>query len=199
MALFEDIESRAKEKAGPLPVWAWAVVILGGGYLAYRYYQSKQAPTNTEDTNAVATDSSATDDGGGSQFGPFYQVNYQPPPTEPTGIPIVTSSKATYLKNARNLKTYKVVGNKISVVTATTFDAAQNKRTETPTFLAVMDSPTGSVLYPHPIYEIFGGTRVKLTRDRWEAAKRTERATAVHVKKDNPALRVPNAADQILY
>jgi hypothetical protein len=199
VTLFQDIETRATAKAGPLPVWGWAVGLTVAGYLAYRYYVSKKTP-DTVDAN-VATDSSAQpDDGTGTQFGPFYQVNYQPPAdTPPAGIPVVTPSKATYVKNARNNKTYKIVGNKITAVDSATYAAAADKRTQTPTFAAVMDLYTGIPGYSHPIYELFGGTKVKLSPAMWKSAQQTEKAKDIHTTKASASLKVPDAADRILY
>jgi len=203
MPLFEDIESRAKEKAGPLPVWAWVLVIGGGGYLLWRYIQAKKTPTSTADAS-VATDSSATDDGTGTQFGPFYQVNYQPPPPAdsppaPAGAPVLSTSKATYVKNALNKKTYQIRGNKIVAYDAQRFEAQQDKRTQTPTFAAVMDLYTGIPGYMHPIYELFGGTKVKLSPAMWKQAQATEHAKDIHTTEASPTLKVPDAADRILY
>ena len=64
------IVGRLTAKAGPLPVWAWALVILVGGYLAYRLLGNKAgsssttADTTVEDTPTPAIDSDTTPVGG---------------------------------------------------------------------------------------------------------------------------------------
>lgn len=43
-----------KKKVGPLPVWAWSLIGIGGSYLAIRWYKAKKAATaSTSTTTAV--------------------------------------------------------------------------------------------------------------------------------------------------
>lgn len=43
-----------KKKVGPLPVWAWSVIGIGGSYLAIRWYKAKKAAAaSTSTTTAV--------------------------------------------------------------------------------------------------------------------------------------------------
>lgn len=45
-----NILGNLKEKAGPLPEWAWIVGIAGLGYLAYRRHAAKATPSQTNTT-----------------------------------------------------------------------------------------------------------------------------------------------------
>lgn len=42
-------------KLGPLPIWAWAAVAVGG-FLVYRYVQNRQAAANQMPTTSVGPD-----------------------------------------------------------------------------------------------------------------------------------------------
>jgi hypothetical protein len=43
-----------KKKVGPLPVWAWSLIGIGGSYLAIRWYKAKKAAAaSTSTTTAV--------------------------------------------------------------------------------------------------------------------------------------------------
>lgn len=53
-----SVVERATAKVGPLPVWAWALVLLLGGYLAYRFL----APQASTTPSGAAADSSQPSD-----------------------------------------------------------------------------------------------------------------------------------------
>lgn len=69
-----------KRKVGPLPVWAWALIIVGVGYVAYRTLRGNAAPVDTSTidpysldntnvgTNPLDTGGSFGGGGGGSTF-----------------------------------------------------------------------------------------------------------------------------------
>ena len=195
MPLFDDLETRITEKAGPLPVWAWVLVIGGGGYLAYRWYQSKHAASATAATTDTATQQDATNP---AQVGPFYQVNYAAQQTP--GVDTTSSSKATFVKNPRTGGVYSVVGNKLTHETRDTLAAKGITNPDDYTKIMLQDPLfLRDTKSPNPIYEVFGGTKVHLTPAQWSAAQKTEHAQAAAVKSNDPRLAVPNAADQILY
>ncbi len=67
-----------ERKAGPLPVWGWAVVIAVGGYVLYkRLFSGGGAPVTS---NAVSP--GQVDTGGGSGYTPIYLA---PPGATPAG------------------------------------------------------------------------------------------------------------------
>lgn len=87
-------------KAGPLPVWAWAAVVLVG-YLAYKHLKgssatSAQAPDTTQtDQNTYVPGFDAAGAGGGGGIGDttlpqtiynyYYPPGSSPPPPDPNG------------------------------------------------------------------------------------------------------------------
>ncbi len=64
------ITDRFKEKAGPLPVWAWTLII-GGVLVGVIYYRNKKAAsTATSDTtDTTSTDTSTTDSASAAEAG----------------------------------------------------------------------------------------------------------------------------------
>jgi hypothetical protein len=56
------VVERATAKVGPLPVWAWALVILVGGYLAYRFTAGRSSSSSSSTTSAEPA-TQATDPG----------------------------------------------------------------------------------------------------------------------------------------
>lgn len=74
------------KKAGPLPVWGWAVVIAVGGYVAYKKFFSGSTATTTT-TNA--TSPGVTDTSGGVGATPVYIGSTG------TSTPVDTSSVAS--------------------------------------------------------------------------------------------------------
>jgi len=58
------LEGRLTKKLGPLPVWVWALIIVGVGYAAYHYTVGKSGGASA----AVSTDAAAASDtaGGGT-------------------------------------------------------------------------------------------------------------------------------------
>lgn len=82
-----------KEKLGPLPVWAWAGIIVGGGvvFLWWRSHSSSAAADSTDDSSALDAGSDAGDgtssdgfNGGWDGSGIEAPVN-TPPATSTTG------------------------------------------------------------------------------------------------------------------
>lgn len=63
-----------KKKVGPLPVWAWSLIGIGGSYLAIRWYKAKKAAAaSTSTTTAVpATNSPLPYSGLGAGIGGGY-------------------------------------------------------------------------------------------------------------------------------
>lgn len=67
MAADRSLGTRLTAKVGPLPVWVWAVVILVGGYLAYRLMSNGSSSTAASSTTAdtsTGTDTTSTPDTG---------------------------------------------------------------------------------------------------------------------------------------
>jgi hypothetical protein len=70
---------RLTEKVGPLPAWVWAVIVVGVGYVAYRYIGSRGAKTSAApivdgSSDAVESDGSAvgaTGTDGGDDSGDY--------------------------------------------------------------------------------------------------------------------------------
>lgn len=50
-----DIKEKFTEKAGPLPVWAWVVIVSVGGYVFYKYYENKKAANTAAQANTAQT------------------------------------------------------------------------------------------------------------------------------------------------
>lgn len=50
---FSNIGDRLTKKIGPLPLWAWAAIIVGVGYVAYKFL----GPKGSSSSDAAATDS----------------------------------------------------------------------------------------------------------------------------------------------
>lgn len=51
-----SLVSSLQRKAGPLPVWAWSLLLLVVGYVAYRHYQgtsTTSSPAGTVDTTPI--------------------------------------------------------------------------------------------------------------------------------------------------
>lgn len=66
MSAFSDIEGRLTEKAGPIPVWGWVAVAIGGWYL---YNARKKAASANSPTQTTASSTGATSAGQTSNTG----------------------------------------------------------------------------------------------------------------------------------
>jgi hypothetical protein len=55
-----SLSQRLTAKAGPLPVWAWAAVLLGA-FLAYNHFHSSSSSTSTSSTGAGGSSTGTTD------------------------------------------------------------------------------------------------------------------------------------------
>lgn len=49
------------EKAGPLPVWAWSLVVVGGGYVIYTHFKGKSAASNSTTQDPTSQTPTAED------------------------------------------------------------------------------------------------------------------------------------------
>lgn len=82
-----------KRKVGPLPVWAWSVIGIGGSYLAIRWYRAKKAAAaSTSTTTAVPASSSPLPYSGlGAGIGGGYGGGYGGSPTPWNTTPSLTT------------------------------------------------------------------------------------------------------------
>jgi hypothetical protein len=81
------------KKMGPLPVWAWVAIVLGG-LLAFMYWKNKGAATGaTASTDTGSSAAAGTTDA--SQIPEFVNQTYTTvsPPAEPTTTPAPTTSQ----------------------------------------------------------------------------------------------------------
>lgn len=94
-----DIKAEMSQKAGPLPVYGWILVLSVGGYAAYRYYSSKKAAAAASAStptvaNTLPTDTSTVDNNPNSPYsGPIVQ-NFLPA-TSVSVIPITDNDTPT--------------------------------------------------------------------------------------------------------
>lgn len=92
-----DIKAEMSQKAGPLPVYGWILVISVGGYVAYRYYSSKKAAaaasaSNPTVGNTLPPDTSTVDNNPNSPYsGPIVQ-NFLP--ASPVSVIPITDNDA---------------------------------------------------------------------------------------------------------
>lgn len=70
-----EIKEKLSEKAGPLPVWGWVLVVSIGGYVLYRYYAGKKKTSSDKPVREGAVTVKANGELAGEDTGVQEQLN----------------------------------------------------------------------------------------------------------------------------